>query len=319
MSDARRPIDPVVIPNGDPFEEAQARRFTIGAEGIVVGAEAIAHRGAQRRAALLVHGFNDTPQSMAYLAAAIHHAGWTVLAPRLSGHGVALRRMALEARADRWRSELLEHHDELRRTHDHVVVCGQSMGGALAVLLAIDRPTIDALVLLAPYIGMPRRLRMQLAIARMLQPESRYRASSGGERSLHDPDAKARALGPGVITARTMTELQTVAMAAEQALGRLAVPTLYLQSREDNRIAPGVAERSFQAIGSQDKVQRWVSGCGHIISADYCRDEVARQVIEWYLEHCRPAAVDCQEQPSTIDGNNNNNNNREKASTDTNG
>jgi carboxylesterase len=164
---------------------------------------------------------------------------------------------------------------------------------------------------------MPRRLRMQLAIARMLQPESRYRASSGGERSLHDPVAKSRALGPGVITVRTMTELQSVAMAAEHALGGLMVSTLYLQSREDNRIAPGAAERNFQAIGSREKVQRWVTGCGHIISADYCRDEVARQVIEWCLEHSRPAAADRQEHASTIDGNNNNN--RETASTDTNG
>lgn len=301
MSDASRRSDPVVSPKGAPFEEAQARRFTIGADGIVVGAEAIALGETQRRAALLVHGFNDTPQSMAYLAAAMHRVGWTVLVPRLAGHGVALRRMALEARAEQWRRELLEHHDALRGTHDHVVVCGQSMGGALSILLATDRPTINALVLLAPYVGMPRRLRMQLAIARMLQPESRYRTSSGGERSLHDPDAKARALGPGVITARTMTELQTVAMAAERALGSLVVPTLYLQSREDNRIAPGAAERNFQAIGSQDKVQRWVSGCGHIISADYCRDEVARQVIEWCMEHCRAVTTDHQHESARAD------------------
>lgn len=301
MSDASRRTDPVAMPHGDPFEEAQARRFTIGADGIVAGAETIALPETQGRAALLVHGFNDTPQSMAYLAAAMHRAGWTVLAPRLAGHGVALRRMALEARADQWRSELIEHHDALRRAHDQVVVCGQSMGGALSVLLATDRPTIDALVLLAPYIGMPRGLRMQLAVARMLQAESRYRTSSGGERSLHDPDAKARALGPGVITARTMTELQTVAMAAERALGRLVVPTLYLQSREDNRIAPGAAERNFRAIGSHDKVQRWVSGCGHIISADYCRDEVARQVIEWCREHWRAATTDHQHESARAD------------------
>ncbi len=315
MSDAIRRTDPVVIPNEDPFEAAQARRFTIGADGIVVGAEAIVLEGTQKRAALLVHGFNDTPQSMAYLAAGIHRAGWTVRVPRLAGHGVALRRMALEARAEQWRRELIAHHDALRSAHEHVVVCGQSMGGALSILLATDRPTIDALVLLAPYVGMPRRLRLQLAMARMLQAESRYRASSGGERSLHDPDAKARALGPGVITARTMTELQTVAMAAERALSRLVVPTLYLQSREDNRIPPGAAERHFQAIGSREKVQRWVTGCGHIISADYCRDEVARQVIDWCEQHCQSVAIGRHEQQSTTNGHNN----RETASTDTNG
>jgi len=269
------------------FEDAHLRRFTIGADGVVAGAETIHLRGASGRAVLLIHGFNDTPQSVAYLAAALHRAGWTVLAPRLPGHGVTLPRMARESRAAAWRADIARGYATLRASHDHVMVCGQSMGGALATLLAVEHPELPALVLLAPYLGMPARLQLQVAAAWLLSLATPYRQSGGGARSLHDPEAKSRALGPGVITARTMTELRTVAVAAERALGRLTVPTLYLQSREDNRIPVARAERHFQAIGSREKVQRWLSGCGHIISADYCKDEVARQVIEWFEEHVR--------------------------------
>ena len=44
-------------------------------------------------------------------------------------------------------------------------------------------------------------------------------------------------------------------------------------------------------LGSAEKVQRWVTGCGHIISADYSKDEVAAQVIAWFEAHERVGAT----------------------------
>jgi carboxylesterase len=267
------------------FEREHAARLPTNAQGIVVGAETIRLPNTNERAVLLLHGFNDTPQSVAYLAQALHAAGWSVLAPRLPGHGVRLSIMARESRVTLWIRAVDEAYAVLSATHATVVVCGQSMGGALGVLLSIAHPEIPALVLLAPYLGMPRRLQGQLAVARLLTFGSPYRTSTGGERSLHDPVARANALGPGVITVRTMTELRAVARAAEAELPRLRVPTLYLQSREDNRISARDAERHFAAIGSPEKVQRWLTGCGHIISADFCRDDVAHETLAWFAQH----------------------------------
>lgn len=267
------------------YEQAHARRFAADADGVVVGAEDIRLPHASGRAALVLHGFNDTPQSMAYLAARLHEAGWSVLAPRLPGHGVRLPLMARDGRAALWRQAVAAHYAALRAEHEIVVVCGQSMGGALATLLAAAHPEIPALVLLAPYLSMPWSIQLRTALAWVLQLTSPYFQGSGGDRSLHDADAKARALGPGVITARTMTELRAVARAAEAVLPTLRVPTLYLQSREDNRISQADARRHFAAIGSPDKVMHWLSGCGHIISADYRRDEVAAETIAWLDQH----------------------------------
>lgn len=272
------------------FENDHARRFTVSDTGVVVGAETIFLQANTGRAALLVHGFNDTPQSLAYLAKALFRSGWTVLVPRLSGHGVRLPELALKSREQYWRADVEQAYAQLVKDYDEVFVCGLSMGGALTTLLAVDHPDIPALVLLAPYLGMPRRLRLQVALARIVQNITPYYASSGGERSIHDPVAKAQSLGPRVITARTMLELQSVARNAAAALPRLQVPVLYLQSREDNRIAVSDAERHFSEIGSLEKVQRWVTGCGHIITADYCRDAVAQQVIEWFARHGETAS-----------------------------
>jgi len=272
------------------FEAAHARRFRFDAQGIVQGAAgftlyASADDAVSRRAVLLLHGFNDTAQSMAYLATQLHARGYTVRVPLLPGHGRDLKTMASESRAARWREAVLTDYDALCRDFDSVMVVGQSMGGALALLLATERPEMPALVLLAPYVGMPRNLQWKVLGALIARVALPYLRSVGGETSIHDPVARAASLGPDVVTARTLSELRRVAEDAEAALSRVWVPTLYLQSREDNRIAARDAETHFAALGSADKRQQWITGCGHIISADYCRDEVASLTADWLDTH----------------------------------
>jgi carboxylesterase len=267
------------------FESRHARLRPTDARGVVIGADAFTLPGRSGKAVLLLHGFNDTPQSMAYLGQQLHAAGYTAHAPRLPGHGCTLPVMAREARADAWRQAVRDAYERLAREHAQVYLCGQSMGGALAVLEALARPELPALVLLAPYLGMPRNLQRRLPIAAVMQLVSPYHTSTGGARSLHDPDARAEARGPGVVTAQTLSALRDVAMAAEAQLPQLTVPTLYVQSREDNRIALTDAERDFAQVGSAEKALVWLTGCGHIISADYCKDETARLVIDWLARH----------------------------------
>jgi carboxylesterase len=262
------------------YEDAHARRFTLGEDGIVRGAEPIALDASRTHAVLLLHGFNDTPQSMAPLAHALHRAGWTVRVPLLPGHGRSLRAMTT-GRARDWLAHARAEYDALCRSHERVALCGLSMGGAIAVRLAATLPDLPALVLLAPFIGMPRDLTMKFRAAWLPQLLFPYRTSTGGERSIHDPEARAAALGPGVVTAGVLAELRATAIAAEEALTAVRAPTLYLQSREDNRIAASLAERNFARLGAATKEQRWFEGCGHIITVDYHREEVARQTAEW--------------------------------------
>lgn len=279
------------------FEQAHAARRALDAQGHVIGAGALQWPAPRPEApaALLLHGFNDTPQSMAYLAARLHAAGYAVLVPQLPGHGVSLARMAREAHVTAWQRAVHDARASLQARHDRVFVCGQSMGGALAIVETVmprevaSRETeprkFAALALLAPYIGMTPALQLRTLVATLLQWLLPYHTSTGGERSIHDAVARAEALGPGVVTARMLRGLRHIARAAERVLPQLMVPTLYLQSREDNRIAVSVAERAFAAIGAPDKRQQWLAGCGHILSADFCRDTVADAVIAWFNAH----------------------------------
>ncbi len=263
------------------FEAGDLARRPRNANGVVVGAEEfrLVHPGTER-AVLLLHGFNDTPQSMRYLAERLHAAGYTVHAPRLPGHGGSLRELATDARATRWRAAVERALADLRRSHRQVFVCGQSMGGALTVELAAAHPDLPAIALLAPFIGLDPKLGRQFRLA-ALSPMPYFR-SSGGERSIHDPEARRLALGPGIVTARALLALREVALSAERALPKLKVPCLYVQSVHDNRVTEEAGLRHFRCILAPVKKQLWLSGSGHIISADYERDVVADAVIGWF-------------------------------------
>src|ERR1700694_3935450 len=129
---------------------------------VLKGAETIDLQEEGSHGVLLLHGFGDTPQTLALLARRLHKAGYSVLVPLLPGHGRTMEAFT-RSRADEWidsaRSSLLEMRDR----SNAVSVVGLSMGGALAVLLAAEVRDISALILIAPYLGMPRLLRIAAA------------------------------------------------------------------------------------------------------------------------------------------------------------
>lgn len=265
------------------FETSDAARRPRDANGVVIGAAELQLTGSNGAAVLLLHGFNDTPQSMAYLAGRLRAAGYSVHVPRLPGHGCALPELARDARADAWRQAVRAAYDALQATHARVYVCGQSMGGALAVLLAASEPRIRAVALLAPFIGLAPRLGWQFRLAR-LSPAP-YHKSLGGERSLHDPVARRAALGPGIVTAGALLALRRVALDAQVALQALRAPTLFIQSTLDNRVSEAAGRQHYEAIVAPVKEQLWLNGSGHIISADLEKEVVADRVLAWFGAH----------------------------------
>ena len=110
-----------------------------------------------------MHGFGDTPQTLSLVARRLAKAGYGVLAPLLPGHGRnmdAFRR----SRADEWVDAARESLLRMRNRYTSVSVLGLSMGGALAVVVAAERTTaIASVVLIAPYLGMPIQLRVAAA------------------------------------------------------------------------------------------------------------------------------------------------------------
>lgn len=281
-----------------------AARLRVGEDGIVAGAATIDLRGDGKRAVLLLHGFGDTPQTLAYLATYIHSYGWTVRAPLLPGHGRTLPTFAA-SRADDWIDFARRELDALLEQHDVVSVVGLSMGGSLATILAAERNEIRAQALLAPYLSMPTRLRRAAGAHHVLGAVLPY-LRGGGEHSIRDPAEAARNLAYGFTTPRLVFELARVVDRARAAASRVETPTLVIQSRQDNRIPPEAAERAFSLFAAGDRRLMWTEGNGHIITVDYGRQAIFAAVVEWIERHApreeseTPGGGQATDQPRTM-------------------
>ena len=266
-------------------ERRVLRRLPLGDDGVVRGAGALTLAGDPARAVLVLHGFGDTPQSVAELAHALHADGWTVRVPLLPGHGRTVRDFAASG-ADAWIGCAREELAALHAAHGTVAVVGQSMGGALGVLLAAESPSaVAALVLLAPYVTAPRAVRAagraHLALGLVLP----YVDSDGGAASIHDPEARAQALGYGVVTPRLLRELGRIVDVAHAVLPRVLAPTRVLLSRRDNRVAAEAAERAATRLGGPTNDVVWFEDSGHVIAVDRERARVFAATREWLTRH----------------------------------
>lgn len=258
------------------------------ADGIVPGAGSLVLRGSDTRAALLLHGFGDTPQSLARQAHALHARGWTVHAPLLPGHGRTLEEFE-HSNAAQWMACAREAYDALARSHVSVAVVGLSMGGALAVRVVAEAARApSALVLIVPYLDLSANARAWTTVWPLW---SLWRAWVPGNpvASIHDPDARRESLGYGSATPRLLRELRRVVERATAVVGRVLTPTLAIFSTADYRISPEGARRTFAAIGAADKVIHWVESSGHVVTVDYDADEVSERVIDWLERHPFPA------------------------------
>lgn len=112
--------------------------------------------GGRRVGVLLSHGFTGQPASMTPWGQALAELGYAVEVPRLPGHGTTWEELNTLTWAD-WYGELTRLFDKLVAENDAVVVCGLSMGGALVLRLAADRPgDVAGVVVVNPAVATKR-------------------------------------------------------------------------------------------------------------------------------------------------------------------
>ena len=261
------------------FKQAHPRN----SGGVIIGAEPIYARGIRPGAVLVLHGYNDSPQSVAPLATALHEAGWTVDAPLLPGHGRTLQAFG-QSGADAWISAAREHYGALSAQHAEVAVCGMSMGGAIALMLAAENPDVRAVVAIAPYLHLSRPMETMLLLTPVASIGARY-MSGGGGKSIHDPVAAAGIIAYRRSTPRLLVELARLTRRAYDSLSSVRQPVLMVQSREDNRIPIESATRAFERIGSHEKTLDWVTGTGHVLTLDYGHEAMEKRIVAWLSRH----------------------------------
>lgn len=257
-------------------------RFPIDAAGVANGAQGYILPGTNGCGLLLLHGSGDTPYSLRYLAAALNAAGYEVHAPLLPGHGRSPAAFA-SATASDYRAAVTSALANVMRGNSWTGVIGLSMGGALAATAASESTGVNVLVLLAPYVVPTDQVRVTNRLSALWSVVVPY-VRGRGEASVHDPIAREESRAYGTFSRGALAALVATADAGYRALGTIRVPTLVINSAQDNRIPRELAIRALNAITAPLE-QHWLEGCGHIITVDYCKDTVAQLVLTFLAHH----------------------------------
>lgn len=238
---------------------------------ILPGAEPF-HFAGNEVGVLVSHGFTGTPQSMRDLGERLHAAGYTVLGPRLAGHGVSPAAMARTGAAD-WIASIDEALETLRAQCRQVFVVGLSMGGTLALHAAARHPD-----LVRGAITINAAVRVGGPVMAALAYDRQAPATVPGIGS----DIKA----PGVqelayaeVPVPAFREALTLATVTHELLPVIRCPVLVMTSREDHVVDPSNGPLIAQRVGASRIDMRWLEDSYHVATLDNDKVRIASEAV----------------------------------------
>ncbi|MBP2628845.1 MAG: Carboxylesterase [Firmicutes bacterium] len=222
---------------------------------------------------LLIHGFTGSPSEVRLLGDFLHKEGYTVLAPRLSGHGTTVEEMA-STKWPHWYSTVEDAYHILRAMCNSIAVIGLSMGGLLALKLATEYQVERLVSLSTPIFIADKRLDM-LPVYRMFRdfvPKKR--------RIYADVDPKYSVCYASTPLS-SLSSLINLIEHVENLLPTIHEPLLIVQGRQDRTVQPRSAEYIYDMIASNEKTLMWLEKSGHIVTIDIEREQIFRKIADF--------------------------------------
>ena len=240
---------------------------------------------------VLVHGFTGSPYDMGFLGEGLAQAGFPVEIPLLTGHAGGARGIARATVAD-WRRDVSQPTEYLyRRTGVPPLVIGFSMGGLLALDLALSRaePLTGVASLSAP-LALPMSARFGADVAQRLGPLGRTLAWP----KFTGPDIATGERLPGAETMPLcgVAELLKLIEVVRRRLHILTSPLLVLHAAQDHTAPPESATDLVSRAGSSWVRMVTLETGFHVIPRDVCREQVSEELLafaRWLREGGEPA------------------------------
>lgn len=236
---------------------------------VIPGADSFYYEGGDI-GILLIHGFVGTPQSIEDLGAELANRGFTVHAPRLTGHGTKSRDLELYGYDD-WFNDVVTAYKQLKETCKQVYCLGQSMGGALALLLAKKYGELDGLILINTALTLPDYEYLRYY-------DEKHYIDEGS------PDIKNPTIHEITydhIPVKAVHSLQKVMSDAGKSLSQIHCPILCFKSIHDHVVPPENTDRIFIEIQTDHKWLRVLYNSYHVASMDYDQSKIIQDTTEF--------------------------------------
>jgi carboxylesterase len=256
--------------------------------------ESIFHEAGQH-AVLLLHGLSSSPYEMRFLSRALHREGFTVMAPKLDGYSAGTQEKRMEA----WLASAVREFDLLKSRYEQVSICGLSIGAALSIALAAQRPAARALILLSvtlDYDGWAIPwYRFLLGWAYYTPLRHRWRYREGEPYGLKNEALRAKIarvmqrdkiseVGPATISLPALHEASRLSRKVRRQLPAVTADTLIIHAIDDETSSPLNARFVDSAIGANFLRTIFLDDSYHMITSDNEREIVAREIVMFLRE-----------------------------------
>ena len=247
-------------------------------EKVLPGAEPFFFEGSEV-GCLVSHGFTGTTQSMRFLGEYLaQEGGFSVIGPRLTGHGTRPEDMA-RATAEDWIRDLERAMDTLRQRCQKIFITGLSMGGTLTLYMAAMHadvfsgavPINGAVFLNSPDMA---------ALAFMAEAPATV---PGVGSDIKKPGITE--LAYPVVPVPAIRHLYALMAATRELLPRVVCPTLVFQSRDDHVVAPENAPYIVEHVGADEKQLIWLDESYHVATLDNDKELIARETLQFIQRH----------------------------------
>jgi carboxylesterase len=236
-----------------------------------------------RLGVLVLHGFTGSPIAVRPLGERIAEAGYQVELPLLPGHGTTSADLAGTRYPD-WYDDAERVLDHLAAHAERVVVCGFSVGGTIALDLAVRRAdvvsgvvTLNALIRDPwPVLARPVRFagRWVPALPRRwvrMPPDDVARPGSGEPAYPRVPIAPLRSL---------LDELPRI----RSQLGELTTPLLVVRSLVDHVVDPADSLEILRSVTNERRREVVCERSLHLVALDHDATAVESEVLQFLAE-----------------------------------
>jgi carboxylesterase len=235
------------------------------------------------RGCLLIHGFAGTPPEMRGLGDFLAARGYDVMGPLLAGHGLTPEAMAGTRWAD-WVRSAEQAFQTLRQDCEEVFVCGQSLGGTLALHLAATHREVRGVISIGGMASAAYFHDWRLKLLWGLKYFVRWHVPPT-DCDLGDPTAlqmlHSYARRPTVCIESLMQLLRLV----DRELPTITAPALIVHGRRDRTVDVANAPHLMDRLGSKDKTMLWFERSGHTVTVDLEHDALYAALLDWMNRH----------------------------------
>lgn len=215
---------------------------------------------------LLIHGFTGFAETVSGLVPHLEATGLPYRMPALRGHWTRPEDLVGVTYHD-WVEDATSALDDLLTECEQAVVVGLSMGGLVALKLAMERPDhVRGVASVASALRFKDPLtNLTPLMARLFKFWPMPKAPKG---------VAYEAKNYPVFPTQAFVSLMDFTRHIEANLPRVQTPLLVLQSRVDQTVHPVAASIIFERAGSKEKEIHWFERSGHEMMMDREKDRV---------------------------------------------